>query len=161
LFRKVSTPPLVRERIITPDNDFLDLDWLKQGSNKLVIVSHGLEGNSRRPYVLGMLRAFHRHGFDALAWNYRGCGEEMNRQRRFYHSGATDDLDTVIGHCIDRNCYDSIYLIGFSLGGNITLKYLGERTVNPIIKKAIAFSVPMDLRASCEKISTPPNWIYS
>jgi predicted alpha/beta-fold hydrolase len=85
----------------------------------------------------------------------------MNRQRRFYHSGATDDLDTVIHHAIDQKKYNEIYLIGFSLGGNITLKYLGERQPDPIIKKAVAISVPLNLRTSCETISLRSNWVYS
>jgi len=160
LLRKVSLIPYQRERITTPDQDFLDLDWLKQGSKKLIILSHGLEGNSNRPYIRGMAKAGYENGFDILAWNYRGCSEEMNHQLRFYHSGATDDLDTVIKHSQSVG-YHEIYLIGFSLGGNITLKYLGERTASEAIKKAVVFSVPMDLHASCKKISVPANRIYA
>lgn len=160
IVRRVDGIAYERERITTPDDDFLDLDWLKQSSGKLVIISHGLEGNTSRAYIRGMAKAFFNNGFDALAWNYRGCGDEMNRQRRFYHSGATDDLDIIIQHAIRLNRYDEISLIGFSLGGNITLKYLGERQVDPVIKKGVAFSVPLDLKTSCEKISAPANWIY-
>ncbi|MBA4057753.1 MAG: alpha/beta hydrolase, partial [Marivirga sp.] len=79
---------------------------------------------------------------------------------RFYHSGATDDLDHVVKHALSKK-YDEIYLIGFSLGGNLTLKYLGEVNSSPVIKSAVAFSVPVDLHASCLKISKPSNWIYS
>jgi uncharacterized protein len=161
LLRRVTIQPFVRERIATPDNDFLDLDWLQQNSDKLVIISHGLEGNSQRPYIRGMARAFFMNGYDAMAWNYRGCSEEMNRQLRFYHSGATDDLSVVIDHVIDTKKYKSVYLIGFSLGGNITLKYAGEKEPRAEIKKAIAISVPMDLKTSCEKLSSSSNWIYS
>ncbi len=163
LFRKVDFIAYERERISTTDQDFLDLDWLKQGSKKLVILSHGLEGNSMRSYVRGMARAFYQAGYDILAWNYRGCGEEMNRNLRFYHSGATDDLHEVIQHANSLNQYTEISLIGFSLGGNLTLKYLGENgsKIPTPIKKAIVFSVPMNLQTSCEKISTPSNWIYS
>ena len=85
----------------------------------------------------------------------------MNRQLRFYHSGATDDLHTVVEHIISTNRYRSIYLVGFSLGGNITLKYLGEHHADNIIAKAVAISVPMHLRTSCEKISLPGNRIYA
>ena len=158
--RKIALVPYQRERITTPDQDFLDLDWLKQGSSKLIILSHGLEGNSSRPYVRGMAKAGFVKGYDILAWNYRGCSEEMNRQLRFYHSGATEDLDTVIAHSQSVG-YREIYLIGFSLGGNITLKYLGERKVSALLKKAVVFSVPMDLHASCKKISMPGNRIYA
>src|ERR1044071_764682 len=95
LTRRIDLQPFVRERIDTPDDDFLDLDWLTQGSDKLVIISHGLEGNTSRAYIKGMARIFFSNGYDVLAWNYRGCSEEMNRQLRFYHSGATDDLNVV------------------------------------------------------------------
>src|SRR5687767_2598438 len=118
LIRRVSLQPFTRERIDTPDSDFLDLDWLQQGSEKLVIISHGLEGNSQRAYIKGMAKVFFSNGYDVLAWNFRGCSEEMNRQLRFYHSGATDDLNVVVNHAIDRKHYKNIYLIGFSLGGN-------------------------------------------
>jgi predicted alpha/beta-fold hydrolase len=158
--RRVKIRPYDRERIETPDNDFLDLDWLKNNSKKLVIISHGLEGNTSRAYMKGMAKIFHSQGYNVLAWNYRGCSEEMNRQIRFYHSGATDDLNTVVMHAIARG-YDEINLIGFSLGGNMTLKYLGEGKVPPEIKTAATISVPMDLGSSCRKISQPANWIYS
>ena len=139
LLRKVNLVAYERERISTPDQDFLDLDWLKQGSTKLVIISHGLEGNTSRPYVRGMAKAFYNAGYDVLAWNYRGCGEEMNRSLRFYHSGATDDLDYIIQHINKKNTHSEISLIGFSLGGNLTLKYLGERgkQLQSIIKRAV------------------------
>lgn len=160
LFRSVTLAPYQRERITTPDDDFLDLDWLTASSNKLVIISHGLEGNSDRAYMKGMAKHFFSHGFDALAWNYRGCSGEMNRQKRFYHSGATDDLDVVVQHALSKG-YEEITLVGFSLGGNLTLKYLGEQKRDARIKKSITFSVPLNLHTSCLKISTPANWMYS
>lgn len=161
ILRRVNLVPYQRERIHTSDNDFLDLDWLIHPSKKLVIISHGLEGNSHRPYIRGMVKALFSNGYDTLAWNYRGCSEEINRQLRFYHSGATDDLNIVVQHAVSKHQYEEIYLVGFSLGGNMTLKYLGERAPNPQIKKAIVFSVPLDLKSSCEKISLPGNYIYS
>lgn len=161
LIRRVSGVNYERERIATPDDDFLDLDWQRQSSRKVVIISHGLEGNTLRGYMLGMSKAFFGAGFDTLAWNYRGCGQEVNRQRRFYHSGATDDLDCVVSHVAAQNAYDEIYLVGFSLGGNITLKYLGEQKRNSQIKKAVAISVPLNLHSSCEKISAPGNRVYA
>lgn len=159
LIRRVAFQPAERERVTTPDNDFLDLDWYRSGSRKCVIISHGLEGNSERAYVRGMARAFFSNGFDALAWNFRGCSGEVNRQLRFYHSGATDDLGTVIRHAAER--YDQLILVGFSLGGNLTLKYLGEGDVHPKVFKGIAFSVPVNLHTSCVEISKPANRIYA
>lgn len=123
-----------------------------------MIISHGLEGNSERAYVRGMARAGHQNGFDVLAWNFRGCSGEVNRQLRFYHSGATDDLDVIVKHA--RKSYQEIYLVGFSLGGNLTLKYLGEGKVPVEVKRAAVFSVPLNLGTSCDKIAEPSNWIY-
>jgi len=155
LVRKVKGIAYRRERIFTPDEDFLDLDWLEQNSDQLVIISHGLEGNTQRAYIKGMARAFFNENFDVLTWNFRGCSEELNWQLRFYHSGATDDLDLVVKHAASTNRYKAIYLIGFSLGGNLTLKYLGEQgnKLNPLVQKGVTFSVPLDLHASCKVIS--------
>jgi predicted alpha/beta-fold hydrolase len=160
LLRKVEAPVYSRERINTPDDDFLDLDWVKNNHSQLVIISHGLEGNTERPYIKGMVRAFSTAGWDVLAWNYRGCSQEMNRTRRFYHCGATDDLDCVVQHALRSN-YQRLVLVGFSLGGNLTLKYLGEATRTNAIEAAVAFSVPLNLHTSCQKISQPSNWLYS
>ena len=162
LFRKVNAPPPQRERIYTSDDDFLDLDWMRQGAGSLVIISHGLEGNSSRAYVRGMARAFYQKGFDALAWNYRGCGEEMNRRLRFYHSGASDDLHCVVTHALSRG-YSTIILIGFSLGGNMTLKYLGETAaqVASAVKGAATFSVPLNLDTSCTQLARRSNLLYA
>ncbi len=158
LFRSVNFKPPVRERIATPDNDFLDLDVYSQGASRCVIISHGLEGNSSRAYVLGMAKTFYTAGFDVIAWNYRGCSGEVNRQLRFYHSGATDDLKTVVEHAAKK--YTDLTLVGFSLGGNLTLKYLGEAIPHPAVHQAVTFSVPMNLHSSCMQISTPGNWMY-
>lgn len=161
LFRRVEPLPFRHERISTPDDDFLDLYWATGEADQLVILSHGLEGNVLRPYMLGMARAFFLNGCDVMMWNYRGCGTEMNRTLRFYHSGATDDLHTVVRHAAEKG-YRNINLVGFSLGGNITLKYLGEAHPGPVaIRRAVALSVPMDLHGSCQTISLPQNAVYS
>ncbi len=160
LLRRVPLQAYTRERIATPDHDFLDLDWIKQDAGRLVIISHGLEGNSQRSYIKGMARMCLASNFDVLTWNYRGCSEEMNRELRFYHSGATDDVGVVVNHAIACG-YTNITLIGFSLGGNLTLKYIGEQQPPKEVKKAVTFSVPLDLHSSCIQISRPSNRIYS
>jgi len=162
LFRSVDFVHSKKQHIPTPDDDFLEIALHQKKSEKLVIILHGLEGDMDRPYVRGMARACHAAGFDVLTWNFRGCGPVMNKQLRFYHSGATDDLDTVINFAANTSQYREIDVIGFSLGGNITLKYLGEnRMRHSFLKKAVAISVPMDLKTSCDKISLPGNRIYS
>ncbi len=147
-----------RERISTPDNDFLDIDWFENQSDKVVIVQHGLEGSSDRPYVVGMAKCFFDAGYDILTWNFRGCSGEINLAKRLYHSGTTDDLHTVINLASEK--YQEIYLVGFSLGGNLTLKYLGEQKPNPKIKKGVAISAPLDLHLGVLELHSAKGWIY-
>lgn len=152
-----------REEINTPDDDFLELDWYDSGhSDKIAILSHGLEGNSRRRYMKGMAKHLYENGYNVLAWNYRSCGSKMNRQLRFYHSGDTDDISTIIDYILSLKKYESIYLVGFSMGGNISLKYLGEQgsQLNPKIKAAATFSVPLDLVGSSRALSKWWNRFY-
>jgi len=161
LFRKVHGISYQRERISTPDDDFLDLDWSIVGAKKLAILSHGLEGDSSRSYIVGMVRALNRRGWDALAWNFRGCSGEPNRTVRFYHSGATEDLHTVVSHVDRHRSYETIVLIGFSMGGNLILKYLGERSNHfASLQAAVAFSVPCDLQSGAVKMAEFSNSMY-
>lgn len=159
LFRKVSgIRGPERKRIETPDGDFLDLDWWTEGSKRLLILQHGLEGSSDRAYILGMAKHFLGNGFDVLAWNFRGCSGEMNRTARYYHSGATDDLDLVVNVAAAQ--YQDITLLGFSLGGNLTLKYLGEAARDEKIKRAVAISTPLDLDAGSDNLMKLKNRLY-
>ncbi len=162
LFRKVRRVHYQRRRIDTPDRDFLDLDVSSVAASKAAVVLHGLEGDSERSYVRGMVRAVNRAGWDAVAVNFRGCGGEINRQLRFYHSGSTDDLDTVVSHLYADGSYSELALIGFSLGGNVVLRYLGERgtDVPEIISRAVTFSVPCDLVAGAKVFEIPTNALY-
>ncbi len=167
LFRRVDGVEYKRERIETPDDDFLDLDWTvtqspDNGPRRVIVISHGLEGNSDRAYVRGMARAFARRGWDVCAWNFRGCSGEPNRRFYSYHSGATEDLECVIRHILSGGKYDAVGLVGFSLGGNLTLKYLGERgdQVDGRITYGVAFSVPCDLVSSSETMARPENYVY-
>lgn len=148
-----------RERLELTDGDFLDLDWLRRGRKRVAIISHGLEGSTANGYVRGTAAALDRAGWDVLAWNFRGCGGEPNRLPRFYHSGETGDLGTVISRSAPD--YGCIALVGFSLGGNITLKYLGEAVPHPAVVGAVAVSVPIDLAASARALDQRPgNRIY-
>ena len=161
LFRRVPLFEPRTEVLATPDNDELHLDWYRQGSDRLAIISHGLEGNSRRPYVLGLTRALMLQGWDVLAWNYRSCGGVMNHLPRFYHSGATEDLHTVVTRAL-RGPYKNLFLSGFSMGGNLTLLYLAQlgEHVDSRIKGGIAYSAPVDLAGSAEVLALPSRKIY-
>lgn len=160
LFRRVNNVSFSRKRFQTDDNDFLDVDCLLQNSSKLVILSHGLEGSTKSQYIRGMARYFFKNGFDVAAWNFRGCSGEINQTIKFYHSGSSNDLRSVIQHLGSLQQYSSLYLIGFSMGGNITLKYLGEPDVHPKVKSAVTFSVPCDLRSSSIKLAKWDNKVY-
>ena len=158
-----------RERIDTPDGDFLDLDWADARSTaratpgrRVAILSHGLEGSADGQYVRGMARTLVRRGWDVCAWNLRGCSGELNRRAATYHSGKSDDLARVVDHVLTRD-YATAALVGFSLGGNLTLKYLGERgdACPARLRAAATFSVPVDLKASSHQIARATNWHYT
>jgi len=162
MFRKVELIAQCKERIDTPDDDFLDLDWGRMGNSRLAIICHGLEGHSRSRYVQGMARAMLKTGWDVLCWNYRGCSGEPNRLLRSYHSGSIDDLDTVIEHAKSVGQFRRIGLIGFSLGGNLILKYAGElgREMSDKAQATCVFSTPCDLEAASLELAKPSNAYY-
>ncbi len=163
LFRKVKGVTYTRERVDTPDGDFIDIDISPVGSGRAIILSHGLEGDSGRHYMKGMVRAFNRRGWDAIAFNFRGCSGEPNHKAATYHSGKTEDLHTVIEHLLKTRNYKSLSLAGFSLGANLTLKYAGEKGNNilPQIKSAIGISAPCDLVSSSIELHKNKNLLYS
>ncbi|EAR08264.1 YheT family hydrolase [Reinekea blandensis] len=162
LFRRVAVP-FVRERLELKDGDFLLLDTLKQPSPEQapwVIISHGLEGSSRRHYVQGMARQFYQSGWNVQAWNFRSCGGEMNRLPRFYHSGAIDDLRAVIDHVCEQHQAGQIFLVGFSMGGNQTVLTLGEADLPSAVMGGAGFSVPLDLAGCADALAKPAQSIY-
>jgi len=163
LFRKVKGVSYVRERIETPDGDFIDLDISPIGAERAVILSHGLEGKSDRAYMKGMIKAFNRRGWDGVSFNFRGCSGEPNRTSATYHSGRTDDLHSVVQYLLTVKKYKAISLVGFSLGANLTLKYAGEmgEKIPSEIKSAIGISAPCDLISSSVEINKRKNYIYA
>ena len=162
IFRKIEGLKYIRERIHTPDGDFLDLDWSKAGSKKLLIISHGLEGSSDRHYAMGLAKLFNLNGFDVLAWNNRSCSGEMNKGPLLYHHGASYDIKTVMEHVEKSGIYGEYYLAGISMGGAQTLKYLGESgyDLNPKIKKAAVYSTPCNLPDSAATLGMNGNAFY-
>lgn len=165
VLRKVPAPEQTRERLELADGDFLDLDWsysTSGNSNKVLVVLHGLEGNAQRPYILGLALHFNKNGWDVAAVNLRGCSGEINRLYRSYNAGASEDLKQVISHITLKDQYENIALNGFSLGGNLMLKYLGEGNEIPKeLKAAVAVSTPCDLYQSLKKLDDFRNRIYS
>jgi predicted alpha/beta-fold hydrolase len=160
LFRGQNVPAYERVRYETPDEDFFDVDFQKAGNKRIAIICHGLEGSSRSKYVIGTSTLLHQNAWDVAAINHRSCSGEINRTQRMYHSGATWDLDFLIDILLPH--YEEISLVGFSLGGNMVLKYSGEQSNNldEKIRSIVAVSVPMDLRAGSIQIGRRSNYIY-
>lgn len=164
IIRSVNGVVQKRERLNLSDGDFLDLDWSdsQNPTQKLVVLLHGLEGDAQRPYITGSAKILNQNGYDACAVNYRGCSGEPNTMYRSYHSGATEDLIEVLNHILNTRNYSEIYLKGFSLGGNLLLKYLGEgNDVPKELKGAVAVSVPCNLHDSCKQLLSTKNMMYA
>ena len=164
LFRKLPDVPFKRTAIPTPDGDRIVLDTLHAGEKQgrsVVILSHGLEGDSRRKYMRGMCRIFAAQGWDSVARNFRGCGGEPNLTPGLYHSGQTEDVHTTVLHCLELG-YERIALAGFSMGGNQILKYLGEGPdrIPPQLVAAVVFSVPCHLPGAAVTLDHIGNAVY-
>ena len=162
--RRVREVTYERKRLELDDGDFMDLDWSRAGGRRVgrvVVVAHGLEGSAQAVYVKGMVRAFNRRAWDAVALNFRGCSGEPNRLLRCYHSGVTDDLWRVAEH-VARAGYDHVALVGFSLGGNVLLKLLGELGEGgpSWLAGGVGISVPVDLKSSAEAMARAVNRPY-
>ncbi len=151
-----------RKRIATWDHDFIDLDFSKVNSNTLAVLIHGLEGSSESKYMISTTNELNGKGIDTVAFNLRGCSGEDNLLLGTYHSGKTEDVHFVINHLLDNYNYENIIIIGFSLGGNLTLKYMGEYAdvLSPKIKGAIAASVPIDIASSELEMDKLKNKLY-
>jgi predicted alpha/beta-fold hydrolase len=163
IWRKVEGVSYEREKVNTPDGDFLNLDWSRVGSNRLLIVSHGLEGDSQRHYARGLVKLFNQKGIDVLVWNNRSCGGEINLQPILYHHGSTYDLDTVVNHVMSKSSYTGIFLSGISMGGAQTLNYLGQqgRNLSRLILRAAVYSTPVHLPSSAATLRRPANAFYA
>jgi predicted alpha/beta-fold hydrolase len=164
LIRKVDGVEQERERISLPDGDFLDLDWsfAKKPTDRVLILLHGLEGNAQRPYITGSAKKCDLLKMDVCAVNFRSCSGEMNKLYRSYHSGATEDLHAVVQHLLQLDKYNQLYIKGFSLGGNMALKYLGENNdISKKIKGVVAVSVPCSLYSSLIQLLRPKNFLYA
>jgi predicted alpha/beta-fold hydrolase len=166
LVRLPARLPVARERWELADGDFLDVDRLAGATADapLVVILHGLEGSSKAGYVRGVMGAAHARGLGAVAINFRGCSGELNRLPRFYHSGETGDLALVIERLAAERPNRALGLVGFSLGGNVVAKFLGERgdDVPPSVRAAAVVSVPFDLAACARALDAPgfAAWIY-
>jgi hypothetical protein len=151
-----------RKRITTWDADFIDLDFSFVGSKTLVLLIHGLEGSSKSKYIASTSNHLNQKGVDTVCFNLRSCSGEDNLLLSTYHSGKTEDVAFVIKHLLENYNYDNIVLVGFSLGGNLTLKYLGEyqEKLSSRVKGGVAISVPVDITSAEQEMDKIKNKLY-
>ncbi|WP_194789610.1 hydrolase [Pseudomonas sp. UFMG81] len=162
LWRKLPNLQRHRERLWLADGDFLDLDWHgpHQPAAPLVLVLHGLTGSSSSPYVKGLQQALQARGWASVAVNWRGCSGEPNLLARSYHSGASEDLAEIIRHLRAQRPLAPLYAVGYSLGGNVLLKYLGESGTASQLEAAVAVSVPFRLDQCADRIGLGFSKLY-
>ena len=160
LSRRRLRPELLRERVELADGDFIDLDWTQPAPGPIVLVLHGLEGSLESHYTGGILTALAAQGYRAVLMYFRGCSGEPNRLPRSYHSGETGDLHTIIEHIRQRLPATPVAVIGYSLGGNVLLKWLGEQGEKAAVKTAVAVSVPFELNRAARQLERGLSQIY-
>ena len=162
LWRKSTPLAHQRERLWLADGDFLDLDWSgpHQSDTPLVLVLHGLTGSSSSHYVLGLQHALQARGWASVAVNWRGCSGEPNLLPRSYHSGASEDLAEVVAHLRAQRPLAPLYAVGYSLGGNVLLKHLGEAGSASQLQAAVAVSVPFRLDQCADRIGLGFSRVY-
>ncbi len=147
-FRSTPSPDTKREQVELDDDDFLNLYWLTQGNGPIVIIVHGLEGDSSSNNVKAMFDVVRKNGWNGVLLLNRNCGGFSNRLQRTYHAGETGDLDFVVNLVKKRFPDVPLMLYGYSLGGNTMLKWLGEKGDHAGISAAAAVSIPFDLASS-------------
>ena len=166
LWRPRPGPRMARVRWELGDGDFLDLDRAAGPDQDapVAVLCHGLEGSSTAPYLRGLARALVSRGLAVVALNFRTCGGETNRLARSYHSGETTDLGEVVRRLLVDRPGRPVVVAGFSLGGNVVTKWLGEHGdgLPPEVRGGAAVSVPFDLAACQRRIDGPGRimWIY-
>lgn len=165
IFSKKINISLLREKFILRDGDFILLDWTenKFEDKDLVVLLHGLEGSSDSPYIKRLMKKLMANGFRAVCLNFRGCGKEKPNAplKKGYHAGQTEDLNEFLDSLfanLDKQF--AISLVGFSLGGNVLLKWLGENPHHTRIHASVAVSVPFDLSQAVNHLNTGFSRLY-
>ncbi|MCZ6526541.1 MAG: hydrolase [Gammaproteobacteria bacterium] len=150
--RRLPLVQLIDERLELPDGDFVDLCWTQKKSDAIVVVLHGLEGCIRSPYVMGIMSAIDQAGWQGVFMHFRGCSGVHNRRPRSYHSGETGDLNFLLKTLAQRYPGVPLGAVGYSLGANALLKYLGEDDNEKHLTAAVAVSVPFLLASGAERL---------
>lgn len=167
IFAKYLAPrihlPLCAERVDLPDGDELMLHWGTQSpaaETPLVLLLHGLEGNYRSHYIRGMMHSLQQQGFACVLMHFRGCHGEANKLPRAYHSGDTADVGFIVELLQQRFPDVPLAAVGYSLGGNVLMKYCGEQAEQCPLQAAVAVSAPLQLSASADRINQGFSRVY-
>jgi len=158
-------PAYRRERLSTPDRDFIDLDWVDVATKTapLLILFHGLEGNSHSHYARSFMSAAGARGWRAVVPHFRGCSGEINWAPRFYHSGDSTEIGWIVERIAERFPEAPLHAAGISLGANALLRWLGEEPVESQrrLRSAAAISAPLDLAAGGHALGHGFNLVYT
>lgn len=160
LLRRGPRIRLETERLELPDGDFVDLHWTVGDGSAIVIVLHGLEGCSQSPYTRGLLQALYQKGWRGVVMHFRGCSGTPNRLPRSYHSGDTGDLAYLVDTLSAREPRTPLAAVGYSLGGNVLLKWLGETGLRAALSAAVAVSVPFSLAEAAQRVNSGFSRLY-
>ena len=161
--RRTETPETIHQRIELEDGDFIDLEWLVNDVEKnapVLLLLHGLEGSIDSTYIQGLLQSPRARTWNTVVMHFRSCGPELNRLPRSYHSGETEDLSEILEIIKSQHPKSKIMAAGFSLGGNVLLKYLGESAYQSKIDIAAAVSVPFLLSAASTRLDKGFSRLY-
>ena len=160
IFRRKHDLPLLWQTLELNDGDFLDLAWIGIGNGPIVLVLHGLNGSINSGYANGIMHAINKRGWRGVLMHFRGCSGKPNRLARSYHSGETGDLNNVIKVIRDSEPTTPLFAVGYSLGGNVLLKALGEGKNTAQLSAAVAVSVPFELAETAEHLSKGFRKVY-
>ena len=162
LFRRQTIPERHRERLELADGDFINLDWYgpEDGIKPLTVLLHGLTGCSQSKYIVGLQEKLARDNLPSVAMNFRGCGGEPNNLTIGYHSGISSDLELILQELHRRSPNRTLRAVGYSLGGNVLLKYQGEKGDQSLLNAAVAVSVPFELGQCSKRIDHGFSRVY-
>ena len=158
--RRGPAVPLHREPLPLPDGDNLQLHWGPPAQGPVVIVLHGLGGCAESPYVRGLVRELHGRGFQAVVMEFRGAGHHLNAHPRFFHAGAVEDVEAVVHHIHGQLPGRATAMVGFSMGGIMTLNWLGEAGSRSGVDAAVTVSAPLMLAECADYINTGLRRVY-
>ncbi len=160
MFRRRALPQLIHERYELSDGDFVDLCWSKKADRPVVIVLHGLEGSLHSHYAGNLMLTLEQAGYRPVLMHFRGCSGEPNRLPRSYHSGDTGDLEQIVEYINSISGASVHAAIGFSLGGNVLLKWLGQTGDSNPLQFGVAVSVPFMLADAAKRLERGLSHMY-